>query len=57
MNQLLWREVRLQQVLELATGISSAALLCFQLLQRLPRGAQPGTGIFQKSLGPLRKNL
>lgn len=39
LNQLLGRDVRLPQVLELATGINSVALLCFQLLQRPPRGA------------------
>lgn len=60
LNQLLGRDVSLLQVLELATETNSVALLSFQLLQRPPGGgggAQPGTGIFQKSLGPLRKNL
>lgn len=38
LNQLLGRDVSLLQVLELATETNSVALLCFQLLQRPPRG-------------------
>lgn len=56
LNQLLGRDVRLLQVLELATEINSVAL-CFQLLQRPPSGGSARYRNLPEITGPSQENL